>query len=213
MIDTEMLQLDESVRSGDYAFLRLLRVLRLQRYVKDMRSFRRFESFVNPQKDPLEVEPYQLEVARVLTTIFTLLFISSGLIYNAEHVVNPMLPDYFTALYFGLTTLTTVGYGDITPITVEGRLVVGGSILAGIAIIPGQLASLANAIFNREDLDVKRTVTQEPAPAPAAAQPVAASDATRTAAAATACTACMAVDHPADAKFCYQCGVPMRPES
>ena len=121
MIDTEMLQLDESVRSGDYAFLRLLRVLRLQRYVKDMRSFRRFESFVNPQKDPLEVEPYQLEVARVLTTIFTLLFISSGLIYNAEHVVNPMLPDYFTALYFGLTTLTTVGYGDITPISARPR--------------------------------------------------------------------------------------------
>ena len=39
--------------------------------------------------------------------------------------------------YFGLTTLTTVGFGDITPITFQGRLVVMGSILVGIAVIPG----------------------------------------------------------------------------
>jgi len=39
-------------------------------------------------------------------------FISTGCIYEAEHAVNPQIPDFFTALYFGLTTLTTVGFGD-----------------------------------------------------------------------------------------------------
>ena len=67
--------------------------------------------------------------------MFTLLFISNGLIYNynAKHLSSPQLPDFFTALYFVLTSLTTVGFSDITPLTAEGRLVVSASILAGIA--------------------------------------------------------------------------------
>ena len=74
-----------------FAFLRLLRVLRLQRYVKDIRSFRRFEAALG--FNSLEVAPYQLEVARVVTSIITLLFISTGLIYNgAPARVTPSEP-------------------------------------------------------------------------------------------------------------------------
>ena len=47
------------------------------------------------------------------------------------------------ALYFGLTTLTTVGFGDITPITAQGRFVVAFSILAGVAVFPYQFSRLA----------------------------------------------------------------------
>ena len=54
-----------------------------------------------------DVRPYQLQLARVVISIFTLASVSTGLIYAAEHEVNPAIPDYFTALYFGLTTLTT----------------------------------------------------------------------------------------------------------
>lgn len=49
--------------------------------------------------------------------------------------------------YFGLTTLTTVGFGDITPITAQGRLVVAASILAGAAVFPIQLSKLAEAFM------------------------------------------------------------------
>ena len=58
--------------------------------------------------------------------------ISTGLIYTTEHTDNPAIPDYFTALYFGLTTLTTVGFGDIAPVTTEGKLIVSGDLLAGV---------------------------------------------------------------------------------
>ena len=37
--------------------------------------------------------------------------------YEAEKTVNVAFSDFFAALYFGLTTLTTVGFGDIYPIT------------------------------------------------------------------------------------------------
>ena len=200
-----MLLEGSGMEASGFAFLRLLRVLRLQRYVQDIQSFRRFESALGFKN--VNVKPYQLEVARVVTSIFTLLFISTGLIYNAEHIQNPKLPDYFTALYFGLTTLTTVGFGDITPITAEGRLVVSVSILAGIAIIPVQLSSLAEALFNgSRDLPAADAATA----AAATASPAAASVATLPPAlghtATAPCGACGAVGHPARANFCFDCG-------
>ena len=60
---------------------------------------------------------------------------------------------YLTALYFGLTTLTTVGFGDIAPVTPLGRAVVCFSILFGVTIIPVQLSSLASAIVTDRKID------------------------------------------------------------
>ena len=94
--------------------LLLLRVLRLRRVLTDISTFGRFTAALgigtlnNAQLNTV-VKPYQLQLARVGLSIFTLLSVASGLIYSAEHNVNPDIPDYFTALYFGLTTLTTVG--------------------------------------------------------------------------------------------------------
>lgn len=175
----------EIVDASALTFVRLLRLLRLQRFLQDTNSFKRFWAALG--FPAIEVAPYQLEVARVLTSIFTLLFISTGLIYNAEHVYNPGLPDYFTALYFGLTTLTTVGFGDITPVTGEGRFVVSASILAGVAIVPVQLSALAEALLTGRRSNDK-----------GAAQPR--TDAT------LRCRVCGATGHLADAAFCYTCG-------
>eukprot|EP00978_Attheya_sp_CCMP212_P000509 scaffold1008_cov47-Attheya_sp.AAC.3 len=137
--------------------LRLLRILRLQRVLVDMETFASFEIALGLQ--PTDVRPYQLQLARVVLSVFTLLSVSTGLIYTAEHTANPtMFPDYFTALYFGLTTLTTVGFGDITPITWEGRLVVSGSILAGVAIIPAQAAALVEALLEYQNEKTAGTV-------------------------------------------------------
>jgi hypothetical protein len=55
------------------------------------------------------VEEYQLQLARVLLSLFTLLSVATGLIYTCEHEVNQCISNYFTALYFGLVTLLTVG--------------------------------------------------------------------------------------------------------
>ena len=134
--------------------LLLLRVLRLRRVLTDMTTFGKFTMAIGVKSQ--DVRPYQLQLARVLLSIFTLLSVSSGLIYTAEHVVNPDIPDYFTALYFGLTTLTTVGFGDISPVTSQGRLVVSGSILAGVAIIPAQAAKLVD-IFIESSKDLEQT--------------------------------------------------------
>lgn len=135
--------------------LKLLRVLRLRRVLQDKTTFSKFEIALGLRKksngDFTRVKDWQLRLARVLLSLLTLLSVSSGMIYSAEHDVNPAFSDFFTALYFGLTTLTTVGFGDITPITWQGRLVVSGSILAGIAIIPAQAAALVEALLVRQN--------------------------------------------------------------
>jgi voltage-gated potassium channel Kch len=139
--------------------LRLLRVLRLQRVLADMDSFLEFQRALgiikatgvdDDGRDGLassntQVKPYELQLARVILSIFTLVSVSTGLIYSVEHEANPAIPDYFTALYFVTTTLTTVGFGDITPVTPEGKLVVSLSIMAGVAVIPALAATFVEA--------------------------------------------------------------------
>lgn len=128
------------------ANLRLLRVLRLQGLLVDMKTFSKVQIAFG--LEPGDVKKYQLTLARVVITILCLVSVATGCIYAAEHEVNPQIPDYFTALYFGLTTLTTVGFGDITPITTEGRFVVIASILVGVVVIPSQAAELVEALLD-----------------------------------------------------------------
>jgi hypothetical protein len=97
---------DWCTSTGGLITLRLLRILRLQRVLTDMEKFGNFQRALG-LPTPREVKPYQLQLARVILSLFTLLSVAAGLIYTTEHEVNPALPDYFTALYFGLTTLTT----------------------------------------------------------------------------------------------------------
>jgi voltage-gated potassium channel len=148
-----LLAMDDPERAsyGFFGVLRLLRVLRLQRFVADGESFRNFQLSlgISPSLSTSSRVPYALQLARVLSSVFTLVFVATGLIYLCEHEANPAIPDYFTALYFGLTTLTTVGFGDITPITTGGRLVVCLSIVAGVAVIPIQLAELGEALLGK----------------------------------------------------------------
>ncbi|CAE8685163.1 unnamed protein product [Polarella glacialis] len=117
---------------------------------------------------------------------------SSGLVYLFEHPGNPAFPNFFVSLYFTLTTLTTVGFGDITPISAEGRFIVSVSILAGATLIPVQLSSLANS-FGEELSDKNKATLPEIALGP------------------WQCRHCNEPSHRADAAFCFRCGVALRP--
>jgi len=200
--------------------LRLLRILRLQRVLQDINTFSSFTSALGLRGLRTVAQPYQLQLARVVLSLFTLLSISTGLIYTAEHAVNPNMNNYFTALYFGLITLTTVGYGDITPVTFQGKLVVCGSILAGVAVIPAQAASLVEALLDsqtqgkegdekyqeNESVSVVSTTslvtlqandnkTSQPNLLPSSAVD-----------AVTPCPSCGAIFHWNSASYCWSCG-------
>ena len=122
----------------DVRFIRLLRwfrILRLIRYLD-----RKF-LFKNVSTEDGAI------FTRILFTLFAIIFVYSGLIYQVEHPVNPeVFSTFVDAMYFCIVTMTTVGFGDVTPISQIGRLLTVLMILTGIALIPWQVGDLIKRI-------------------------------------------------------------------
>ena len=104
----------------------------------------------------LDLEIYFLRInsedgrilVRILFTLFTIIFIYSGFIYQVEHRVNAeAFETFLDAFYFSVVTMTTVGFGDVTPISEGGRLLTVLMILTGIALIPWQLGDLIKQLL------------------------------------------------------------------
>ena len=116
------------------------KLARLSRLFKAMSIFKVIRYF-----EPLEIVMSVIRKQRfVLYTVFALAlfytFITALIMFNAEEQINPVTGDYlfdsfFDAFYWAACTLTTVGYGDIYPISPNGRLISIISSMVGIAII------------------------------------------------------------------------------
>ena len=112
-----------------YRPLRVLRIFVLFRLFKLLRYTKSINEFVQV----LVEKRFEL-----LTLLFLLLFIvvTAGIaIYVFEAHVNPKIQTLFDALYWALVTISTVGYGDIAPVTTQGRVISGIIIISGIAMI------------------------------------------------------------------------------
>ncbi len=136
------------------ADLRILRALRLLRVFK----LTRYSSAMTMLLDVLQEEAKTLFACFFI--LFILLIITSTGAYLVEQAVQPdvfgSIPD---SMWWALVTLTTVGYGDVTPVTPLGRIF-GGIVTiigVGMAALPaGILASgLADQLHVRRD-DLRR---------------------------------------------------------
>ncbi len=83
-----------------------------------------------------EVIKYQEQTRLVyaLALFLLVLFICSFIFYGAEHNINPEVANYEDSLWFVLQTITTVGYGDIIPLTGVGRVMGVVSMLSALAL-------------------------------------------------------------------------------
>ncbi len=118
----------------------LFRVLKLFRYAK---SLRRLISILSSKK---------FEILTLAVFAAIMIMISSVLIYvmeanNLESKINT-LPD---ALYWSVVTIFTVGYGDIVPVTSEGRAVAMLIIVSGIAVISVATSIVVSAFTEKLD--------------------------------------------------------------
>lgn len=105
---------------------RLLKTLKVLRTFKFLRYTKSFEIIVNVFKKQRKV------LIAVATTAVAYVLISALTIYNVE---PDTFDTFFDAVYWATISLTTVGYGDIYPVTVVGRIVTMVSSVLGIAII------------------------------------------------------------------------------
>lgn len=157
----------------------LLRLTNIQ-YIRMFRWFRilKLIRFINLNVYFLRISSEDGAIfARILFTLFTIIFIYSGLIYQVEHPVNAEAFETFVdAFYFSVVTMTTVGFGDVTPISELGRLLTVLMILTGIALIPWQLGDLIKQLLKTANQVEK------------------------------VCSGCGLTFHDRDAQFCKVCG-------
>jgi len=158
----------------DVTFIRLLRWFRILRLIRLVESR---SLFANKTEDIAIL-------FRILFTLFAIVFIFSGLVYQIEHVNNPKFHNFLDAFYFSIFTMTTVGYSDVMPTSDAGKLTTVLMVLTGIALIPVQLGEL----FKR----LVKTANQ--------------SDRANEPIKAIICSSCGLSLHDVDAQFCKVCG-------
>jgi voltage-gated potassium channel len=123
--------------TGGTAILLLARLGRVVRVLLATRGLRRFAA----------------RVGKVAIVAALVVVLGSLAAYRAEHPANPEYATVGDALWWGIVTLTTVGYGDIVPKTEAGRLAGVAIMFTGIAVLGVLSGSLAAMFHLDEDAD------------------------------------------------------------
>lgn len=139
----------------DLRSLRALRLVRLFRVLKVARysaALARLDQAFRVARE---------ELVLFLTASLIILYMAAVGIYYFEHTSQPEeFASVFHAMWWALATLTTVGYGDVYPVTAGGRVFTGLVLLVGLGIVAvpaGILASsLSEARRQIADAEAKR---------------------------------------------------------
>jgi voltage-gated potassium channel len=163
---------------ADVSFLRVFRWFRILRLVRFFSSRRTMFGYVSGEDGAI--------VTRILFTLVAIVFVYSGLIYQAEHPKNGLVfHTFLDAVYFSLSTLSTAGMAQMSPVTQLGRGLTVLMLLTGIVLIPLQLGDLLKRLVGNAGgggalgLAISERI---------------------------GCPSCGAVGHLVDAKFCRVCG-------
>lgn len=115
--------------------LRVFRVFKFMRYTKAIKQLR--DAFVDVKEE--------LILYMIVTAL--MLFLSSVGIYYFEREAQPeQFASIFHCLWWSITTLTTVGYGDTCPITIGGKIFTSIILLIGIGLVAVPTGLLASAL-------------------------------------------------------------------
>ncbi|PID70600.1 Ion transporter [bacterium DOLZORAL124_38_8] len=124
------------------AFLRGLRVLEIFRMLKVIRQSSLFVTFIKSLK-------HYTEEFKIFGLSFCIVLIVSAFsIYTVEHPVNPEFSSIKEAVWWSFVSMSTVGYGDITPITGIGKLIASATILLGLGTIAMMTAILTKSFID-----------------------------------------------------------------
>jgi voltage-gated potassium channel len=115
---------------GDVLDLRVLRSMRLLRLIKLGRYSIALQSLSHV------VHAKRFELLSLLGLLALMLVVASAVVFHLEHEAQPeRFSSIPAAMWWAIVTLTTVGYGDLAPVTAGGRIVAAFVAMLGIAII------------------------------------------------------------------------------
>jgi voltage-gated potassium channel len=131
--------------------LRLARLFKIGRYSESMRTLGKV------------ISAKREDLFSTLFAVFTLLMISSSLMYFAEHAAQPdRYPNIPASMWWGIITLTSVGYGDVSPITAIGKILGGIITVLGLGLVALPAGIIASGFT--EEVEKKRTKPQRICP-------------------------------------------------
>ena len=125
-----------------FRLFRLVRLLKLTRYSKAMERFAKAISYAKE------------EVVIFVFATSIVLYLAAVGIYSFEHDAQPeVFRSIFDSLWWAVATLTTVGYGDVYPITVGGKIFTFVILMCGLGIVavPAGIISAALSKVRREE--------------------------------------------------------------
>lgn len=74
----------------------------------------------------------------------------SALIFFVEHETNPAFRDFLSAAYFTVSTMTSVGFGDVVPVTSAGKIIAMVMMLLGTFIFVSFTGVVASTVLELE---------------------------------------------------------------
>jgi len=129
----------------DLRFLRAFRIFRALKLIRYNKALNRFNLAFRIVKE-------ELVLFFIVTLI--LLFITSAGIYSFEHEAQPdVFKSVFHSAWWSIVTLTTVGYGDVYPITLGGKVFAFFVLIIGIGIIAVPAGLIGTALSKARELE------------------------------------------------------------
>lgn len=148
--------------SADLRFLRMMRLFRLFRLLRVFKLGRYLEAL------QIIIKVIQTSGAQLIMSVaicFFVMLFSAIVMYTVENPVQPeQFPNVISSLWWAMCTLTTVGYGDVYPITDIGKFFASIISLVGIGIIAiptGIIAAGFNHAINKDEKEKEEKNTAE----------------------------------------------------
>ncbi len=155
-----------------FRLLRLFRVFKLLRYMQEASQLAQALRNAQPK-----ITVFLTTLAGIVVSLGSLMYLVEGAASGFTSIPK--------SIYWAVITVTTVGYGDLVPVTVAGQAIATLAMILGYSII-----AVPTGIISAEWVNVVRG-GQSPR---------------ESAMASNACPGCGRGDHPADARFCSGCG-------
>ena len=132
----------------DASSVRLLRLLRLVQLLK----LARYSSALRRLRRALAIAREEIVLYVGVTSV--LLFLAAAGIWHFEHDAQPeAFASVFSSLWWAVVTLTTVGYGDVYPITVGGKVFTFILLFIGIGVVTVPAGIVASALSRARELE------------------------------------------------------------
>lgn len=136
--------------------LRHLRIFRLIRLMRVFKLTKYSQSLILIGKI---ISEKKQELLATFLLFFSVLVIASSLMFYIEHDVQPsVFPNILQSFWWGIITLTTIGYGDMIPMTAAGKVLGGLIAMMGVLIIAIPTAIISSSFVQKmeESKDKKR---------------------------------------------------------